>query len=158
MGGDTVVIDIQAQVTDNTASGAASAERNVRGLERIFQKLQGEITKMGKMSKIQITMYAIDKASKGINSVLSLGKSVAGKAWGVTLKVWDFATAPIRGVINLLKNPMLQIAGAAGITLGVADTINIYANFQQSMADVRAILGATDREMAVLESRARSMG
>ena len=59
------VIDIVTQVTDQTAPGVNSATQNVSKLEKVFQKVQGEINKLSKMGKIEIAMYAVDKASKG---------------------------------------------------------------------------------------------
>jgi len=120
---DTVVIDIIAQVTDKTASGAASAEKHVSKLEKTMQKLQGEITKLGKMNKVEITMYAIDKASKVMNSVSSLGMKLAGKVFKITLKAVDLVTAPVRGIMKLLANPIVAVATVAGLTVGISTPI-----------------------------------
>ena len=153
------VIDIVAQVTDQTAAGARSATENVGRLERTMQRVQGEIDRMSRMSRLELTMYAVDNASRVMNNVIGLGHNIAGKVWRGTLKVLDFATAPIRGVIDLLRNPVLQMAGIAGISLGTAEMVNTGMGFEQSMANIRAVasmaqddvshLGRAFRDMAV---------
>ena len=157
MSESVTVIDIVAQITDQTDSGAKSATENVSKLEKSMRNVQGEINKMQKMSKLELTMYAVDKASKGINSVMGLGKNIAGKVWNVTLKAIDLVTAPIRGIINLLKNPVIAAAGIAGISLGVGDTINTFANFEQGMANIKAITGAADSEISKIEQGIRQI-
>jgi wobble nucleotide-excising tRNase len=151
------VLEVTVQVTDQTADGARSATENVSKLEKAMLNMQKEIDKINKMSALEITMYAIDKASKVIDGVFKTGMNIAGKVWNVTLKAVDLITAPVRGVINLLKNPVFQMAGIAGISLGTADTINTYATFEQSMANVRAIMGASDRDMEKIERGVRQI-
>ena len=154
---DTVVIDITAQITDRTAAGATSAIHNVSRLEQTMQRVQGEINKMSQMSRMELTMYAVDNASRVINNVMGLGRNIAGKVWRGTLKVLDFATAPIRGVINLLRNPVLQMAGIAGISIGTADMINTGANLEQSMANIRAISNMAQSEVNDIQRSFRDM-
>jgi TP901 family phage tail tape measure protein len=86
-----------------------------------------------------------------------MGHSIAGKVWRVTLKAVDFVTAPVRGVINLLRSPVFQAAGVIGVGLGTADMVRTYAGFQQSMADIRAISNMTRSEMDLLGDSFRGM-
>ena len=111
------VIDIVAQVSDQTASGAASAIDNVTKLEKAMQRVQAEINKMRKMSKLELTMYAIDKASRGIDAVMRKGKQFAGKVWSATVGIIDKVTAPIRGMISRIGD-LIGIAGIASTVLG----------------------------------------
>jgi len=151
------VIDITTQVTDNTAAGAAAAIRNVSKLEQTMSRVQQSIQRMQGMSNIEIAMTVADHASRGIDSVLQKGRSIAGKVWRVTMKAADFVTAPVRGVMNLLRNPIFQAAGIIGVGLGAADTIRTYGNFQQSLTDIRAISGMTRREVDMLGDSFRGM-
>jgi TP901 family phage tail tape measure protein len=155
---DTTVIDIVAQVTDETGAGAASATATVSKLEKAMQKAQAGISKLKKMSKIEITMYAIDKASKVLNGVATVGKKLAGKVWSVTLKAVDLVTAPFRGIMRMIANPIVAMAGIAGIGFGVGDLINTYKDFEQGMANVKAIMRGTDAEMLMLTETAKKLG
>ena len=62
------------------------------------------------------------------------------------MKAVDLATAPIRGVINLLKNPILQVGAVLGISVGLKDTIDTYKDFEAAMSQVKAVSGATGSE------------
>lgn len=155
---NSVVIDIIATVSDQTASGAASATEKVGKMEAAIKKAQSSIDKMQKMSKIELTMYAVDKASNIMNSVWNTGKGLAGKAFSVTLKAVDLVTAPVQGIMNLLKNPILQAAGIAGISFGVADTINTFADFEHQMSAVAATAMASQSELQALTEQARQLG
>lgn len=156
---DTVtVIDIVAQVTDETASGARSAEANVSKLERSMMNLQKQIMGMKGKSKLEVAATLKDMASKGIRNVANAGKKIAGKVWTVTLKAVDLATAPFRKVLGLIANPIAGAAAFAGVSLGVADTINTFKDFEQGMANVRAISGATGEEFDELTATAKRLG
>lgn len=156
---DTVtVIDIVAQVTDETASGARSAEANVSKLERSMMNLQKQIMSMKGKSKLEVAATLKDMASKGIQNVANAGKKIAGKVWTVTLKAVDLVTAPFKKVLGLIANPIAGAAAFAGVSLGVADTINTFKDFEQGMANVKAISGATGEEFEELSATAKRLG
>lgn len=154
----TTVIDIVAQVTDETAQGAGSAQKNVSKLEAAMQKLAKQMTGMKGQSKLEIKATLKDMASKGLQSVVSAGKKIAGKVWTVTLKAVDLVSAPFKKVWGLISNPITQMAAFAGVSLGVADTINTFKDFEQGMANVKAISGATGEEFEALTAQAKKLG
>ena len=152
------VIDIYTQVTDQTEPGATSATKTVSKLEKAMQKMQSEITKLRKMSKIEVVMYAMDKASHGIDALFRKGRSIAGKVWTVTLKAVDLVTAPFRGIMRLLANPIVAAAGVAGIGFGATDLINTYKGFEKQMSAVGATAMASPEEQAKLTDQAKKLG
>ena len=154
----TTVIDIVAQVTDETAQGAGSAQKNVSKLEQSMQKLAKQIAGMKGQSKLEMKATLKDMASKGLQSVASAGKKIAGKVWTVTLKAVDLVSAPFKKVWGLISNPITQMAAFAGVSLGVADTINTFKDFEQGMANVKAISGATGEEFDALTAQAKKLG
>lgn len=158
MGGNTTVIDIVAQVTDETASGSSSAQKNVSKLEKSMQALQQRIAGMKGKSKLEIAASLKDMASAGLAKIAAKGKSLAGKAWTVTMKLKDLVTAPFRGIAKMLANPIVQIATIAGVSLGAKDTIDTYKSFQQGMANVKAISNATEEDFNNLTACAKEMG
>ena len=153
----TTVIDIVAQVTDETAQGAGSAQKNVSKLEQSMQKLAKQIAGMKGQSKLEMKATLKDMASKGLQSVASAGKKIAGKVWTVTLKAVDLVSAPFKKVWGLISNPITQMAAFAGVSLGVADTINTFKDFEQGMANVKAISGATGEEFDALTAQAKKL-
>lgn len=158
MDGSTTVIEIVAQVTDETASGAHSAEANVSKLEKSMMKLQRQIQSMKGKSKLEVMTTLKDMASKGIQGVWNSGKKIAGKVFTVTLKAVDLVTAPFKKVLGLIANPVVSAAAFAGISFGLADTISTFKDFEQEMANVKAISGATGEEFEALKSTAKQLG
>ena len=158
MNDSVTVIEIVAQVTDETSSGARSAEANVSKLERSMMNLQKQIMGMKGKSKLEVKATLKDMASKGIQSVANAGKKIAGKVWTVTLKAVDLVTAPFKKIVSLIANPMTQMAAFAGVSFGVADTINTFKDFEQGMANVKAISGATGEEFDELTATAKKLG
>ncbi len=158
MGGNTTVIDIVAQVTDETASGSSSAQKNLSKLEKTMQSLQQRIANMKGKSKLEIAANLKDMASAGLAKIASKGKKLTGKAWTVTMKLKDLVTTPFRGIAKMLANPIVQIATIAGVGLGVKDTIDTFKSFQQGMANVKAISNATEEDFNRLTDCAKEMG
>ena len=158
MGENKTVIDIVAQVTDQTASGARTAQSNVSKLEKSMQSLQQRITNMQGKSKLEITASLKDMASAGLTKISNAGKKIVGKAWTVTMKLKDLVTAPFRGIIKAISNPVVQIAATVGLSFGIKDTIDTFKSFQQGMANVQAIVNATDEDMSQLTICAKELG
>gem|GEM_PF-4484798 len=177
-----VVIDVEAQFVDNVTQRVMQAEKAIARLEKQVQrlgrskasptiapqtteaetalvKLEQRALALGR-TKTALTLQAVDRASQVLNKVWTTEKNIVGKVWKVTVSVLDKATAPIRGVLNLLKNPLLSF----GITLGVgggggvADTVKTYASFESKMSEVKAISGASAVDMQKLNAKAAEMG
>ena len=92
------VIDIVTQVTDDTASGAKSAEKNVSKLEKSIMKLGKQIQGIKGKSKLEVMATLKDKASKGIQGVAAAGKKIAGTKLEVAATLKDKASKGIQGV------------------------------------------------------------
>lgn len=155
---DTTVIDVIVQVSDETGSGARSAEANVSKLERSIMGLQKQIIGMKGKSKLEVVASLKDMASKGIQNVASAGKDIAGKVWTVTMKAKDLVTAPFKKVLGLISSPVTQVAAFAGISIGVADTLNTFKDFEAAMSQVQAVSGATGSDLEKLTAKAKEMG
>lgn len=155
---DTTVIDVVVQVSDETGSGAKSAEANVSKLERSIMNLQKQIIGMKGKSKLEMVASLKDMASKGIQNVASAGKNIAGKTWTVTMKAKDLVTAPFKKVLGLISSPVTQAAAFAGISIGVADTLNTFKDFEAAMSQVQAVSGASGKDLEKLTEKAKEMG
>ena len=140
-----------------TASKSMEQVGNTSGFEKSYQKTMKRMADWGKQ-KYQSVMEVKDAVSPVISKITSTVKGFAGKAWTTTLRVADMATAPIRGVLNLLKNPILQAGAVLGVSVGVADTVDTYKNFESAMSQVKAISGTTETEFSQLTEKAKEMG
>ncbi len=154
------VIDIVAQVTDETISGTKSAEKNLSKLEKSILSLGKQLQGMKGKTKLEVNATLKDTASKGIQGVAAAGKKLSGKVWTVTLKALDLVTAPFKKVLGLISNPMTQMAAFAGISFGLADTVKTGMGFESAMASAAATSGIdkTSKDYEKMEKAARQAG
>lgn len=120
-------------------------------------KTQMSLAKWAK-EKYQIYLEAKENISPVLDTIGGGVKSLAGKTWSFTLKALDFATTPVRTLLNLLKNPLLQAGAFFGVSLGLTDTINTQKDFEAAMSQVKATSGADADEMERLTKKAEEMG
>ena len=142
---------------DKANSSTKKAGETVSKFDKSAQKTQKSLASWAK-EKYEVLLEAKDKISPVLQTIGSGLKNFGSKAWNVTLKAVDYATAPIRGVINLLKNPILQAGAVLGVSVGLADTINTYKDFEAAMSQVQAISGSTQSDLTRLTAKAKEMG
>lgn len=175
---DPIRIDVEIETVDNTDpelskvtqnlnkmtdaadkanSSTKKAGETVSKFDKTAEKTQKSLSSWAK-EKYEILLEAKDKISPVLTTIGSGIKSFASKSWSVTLKAVDYATAPIRGIINLLKNPILQAGAVLGVSVGLADTINTYKDFEAAMSQVQAISGSSQTQLTQLTAKAKEMG
>ena len=149
---DTIVIDIAARLKDQTSAGVSKVKDNVDKLGNSIKKMKQQ------MSKMDMNFDIKDKATKTIEKISKTAMSLGKKTWNVSVKVLDKATAPLKGILNMLKNPILQAGTVLGISLGGANTFQTYQNFEKSVSNVKGLSGASAEDMKELTEKAREMG
>lgn len=142
---------------DKANSSTKKAGETVSKFDKSAQKTQKSLASWAK-EKYEVLLEAKDKITPVLQTIGSGLKNFGSRAWNVTLKAADYATAPIRGVINLLKNPILQAGAVLGVSVGLADTINTYKDFEAAMSQVQAISGSTQSDLTRLTAKAKEMG
>lgn len=142
---------------DKANSSTKKAGETVSKFDKSAQKTQKSLASWAK-EKYEVLLEAKDKITPVLQTIGSGLKNFGSRAWNVTLKAVDYATAPIRGVINLLKNPILQAGAVLGVSVELADTINTYKDFEAAMSQVQAISGSTQSDLTRLTAKAKEMG
>lgn len=155
--GETFRIEIPISVTDNTDPGITKATKKLSNFDKAMKSTEDKLEKM-KKSKVEVALSAVDKASAVITKVKNSAKSLMGKAWKTTINVIDKATAPIKGILNMLSNPLLQAGAVLGVSIGITDSINTFKDFEAAMSQVQAISGASSNELEQLTAKAKEMG
>lgn len=125
--------------------------------DRSVERTQRTLSKWVK-DKYEVLLEARDRISPMLNTLRSGMKAFAGRTWDVTMKAKDLVTAPVRGILNLLKNPVFQAGAVLGISIGLTDTIHTFQSFEAAMSQVEAISGATAADMGKLTDKAKEMG
>ena len=175
---ETLRIEIPIETIDNTDPELSNVTKNFQKMEKAAEgannsakKAGSTVTQFDKQAqktekslaswakqKYEILLEAKERISPVLSTIGSGLKSFAGKTWSVTMRAVDFITAPVRGIINLLKNPVFQVGAVLGVSIGLKDTIETYKNFEAAMSKVEAVSGATASEMNKLTEKAKEMG
>lgn len=175
---ETIRIEIPIEAIDNTdpelskvvkklvdmkdsADGANNAAKKageaVSKFDRVAEKTQKTLSAWMK-EKYEILLEARDKISPLLSTIGSGLRSLGSRTWSVTMRAVDFVTTPVKGIINLLRNPVFQAGAVLGVSFGLADTISTYKDFEAAMSQVQAISGATGSQLDRLTAKAKEMG
>jgi TP901 family phage tail tape measure protein len=150
-------IEIPIEVQDKTDPGVSQATRKMSQFDQTIEKTKSKMDEFNK-TKFSAVIDAVDKASAVAGRIGTSLKGITGKVWSVTMTVLDKATAPIRGVINLLKNPLIQLGAVIGVSVGLKDTIDTFASFEATMSKVQAVGEMTAKEIESVTEKAKEMG
>lgn len=90
-------------------------------------------------AQYEIYLKVKEKISPVLSKIGKNLKSFVGKTWSITIKAVDFITSPIRNIISLLKNPVLE-AGVLGVQMGTEDLMNEVESLKLSFAERMAPL------------------
>lgn len=157
MAKEAFVIEIPVSVTDNTGPGIDSATRKVSAFEKAEEKMQKRLDRFNR-SRWKMTLEATDRATGVISKIGTNVRGLTGRAWRITMGVIDRATSPLRGIINVLRNPLLQLGATFGITLGFKDVIDTFGSFESIMSKVKALSGPTAEQFEKLNAKAEELG
>lgn len=150
-------IEIPIEVQDKTDPGVSQATKKISQFDKTIEKTKSKMDEFNK-TKFSAVIEAVDKASAVAGRIGTSLKGITGKVWSVTMTVLDKATAPIRGVINLLKNPLIQLGAVIGVSVGLKDTIDTFASFEATMSKVQAVGEMTAKEIETVTEKAKEMG
>ena len=142
---------------DNVEKSSRKAKKGLDDIEKSGKETRRILKELEK-ERIMILMEAKDRLTPLIDRAGTGLKGLTRKSWNITMKVADFATAPIRGIYNLLKNPIVQAGAVLGVSVGVKDTLDTYEEFEAAMSQVKAISGAEGDDFQLLIEKAKEMG
>ncbi|MBO8169351.1 MAG: phage tail tape measure protein [Thermoanaerobacteraceae bacterium] len=124
----------------------AKAMSQLRDLERIRARPQATLRER--------VMWK----AKEIGNIL---QRLTSRTWTLTLSVKDKVTGTMKKVGHMLSTP-LGLLGLGGLTIGpvglIGSAIKTAAEFEQSLANVQSVAGATREELALLRETALSAG
>ena len=114
-----------------------------------------------------------DKATEKITGIKGMLGELSGKAYTATVNVRQHlsgaagvasglagkAGGALSGMAGgMMMNTSMQMAGAAGIGMGIYDTVKTYMDFEAQMKKVQAISGASGADFDALTAKAKEMG
>lgn len=111
-----------------------SSNRTKRGLdetEKSSKRVQKTLRELAK-ERVMILMEARDRFSPVLGKVQGGLRNLTKGAWMVPIKVADYATRPIRGILNLLSSVQGMVFGAAGTFGGLVAPMDISGDYEQT--------------------------
>ncbi len=145
------------KAADDAGKSAQNAGERVSKFDKSAEKTQRSLAQWAK-EKYEILLEAKERITPVLRAIGSGLRGFAGKTWGVTLKAVDLVTSPVRGILNLLKNPVFQVGAVLGVSIGMKDTVDTYKDFEAAMSQVSAVSGATGSDFDKLNAKAKEMG
>lgn len=156
--GATPVIRAAEDAVENFDGSSGDAEIGADdGATPVVRAAQDAVENFDGMSG-DAEIGADDQASPVIDSARDKAESWAGSVFNATIGIIDNVTAPIQSVLRAVSNPVVQGASLLGVSLGVADTVNTFKDFESMMSQVKAISGATGQDFEDLTAKAKEMG
>lgn len=134
---ETLRIEIPIETVDNTDPGVSNATKKFEKMERAAnsanssaKKASDTVSKFDKQAqktekslaswakeKYEVLLEAKERISPVLSTLGNGLRSFAGKTWSVTMRANDLITSPVRGIINLLKNPIFQVGAVLGVSI-----------------------------------------
>lgn len=168
---DTHIIEVDARFNDKVSAGAKKADDALEKLEDQAKKTEAAVKKSGKTkfdpkvstskvdklmqklnrfaskakSGVVVTVKALDKATATLNKVGSIGAKISGKTFTATVKIADYATRPIRGILSALTSVQALIAGVAtgaAVNYGAIKPIQQFDQYKQAQLAFSKQLGS----------------
>lgn len=156
---------------DHTESAMKKAAMSAVALAAKADKAKAELS--GLRGTYAPTLSIKDRASEKITGIKGMLGSLSGKAYTATVNVrqnLSGAAGVASGLAGkaggalssmaggMMMNTSMQMAGAAGIGMGIYDTVKTYMDFEAQMKKVQAISGASGADFEALTAKAKEMG
>lgn len=144
MAAETFRIEIPIDVEDNTDPGVSSAKRKVKSFDDVNRQTQERLDKMNR-TKYRVVLDALDRASSVVGAVRSKVGGIAGKTFSFSMKVIDVATAPLRGILNLVTSIEGAVLGATGAFAAIYQPMNLAGDYEQTVVAFNTLLGSAEK-------------
>lgn len=153
MNDDVVVIDIAAKFTDKTDPGMSGATKKVDKFDDACRKTQERLKKLGNTSA-NPTLNVRDRATEIVSKVTSSIKNLSGKTFSFACKVVDYATKPLRSILNFatsIKGIVTGIfAGMAAKKL-VLDPVTLADSLTSAQIGFETLFKSTDKAQKMMD-------
>lgn len=100
---ETMVINVAARFQDETDPEMSRSKRKIDEYNEKLRKVEEQIDRLGK-EKIKPKADLEDRATSKLEKIMRTSKSLAGKTFRFAVKAVDYATAPLRKVMNMVTS------------------------------------------------------
>ena len=159
-GSEVYRVEIPIIVDDQSEAPLTKARERVSKFEQAAQKTNQRIQRMA-MTDYRLRLSVLDKAMPVVDKVGRTLKTMTTRAWNVTVGVKDKVTGFLGRIGRMLTTPLGMI-GMGGLVLSpmalLSNAIKTASEFEQAMANVQSVTGASREEMDRLREAAAKAG
>ena len=142
--GGTVVIDVQARFKNNLSPGIDNANKKVDAFTASMQRAQTGLDKLGHTNaKLDVT----DNGTSKVEKFLRTTKEFAGKTFTSTIRIIDYATAPLRAIKNTLfsiKGLAATVMGGFAVNQGIMQPVQMADTMENARIGFETLLGSAE--------------
>ncbi|WP_096201890.1 hypothetical protein [Bacillus sp. FJAT-45350] len=136
-------IEIPITVNDQYSDGIGRAQRRVSEFENTATRTERRMQRL-QNSRWQMTISAVDRASRTINSVGNYANRVVSRGYNITVRAVDLATRPIRGIARAATSTLGMLGMAGGVAGGVIIPLKMVADRQNITTAFEVMLGSAE--------------
>jgi TP901 family phage tail tape measure protein len=153
-------IEIPVSVEDRSEPALSNVERKVSSFDKTVSRTRQQLDRMNR-TRWQLALHVADHATRVLTAIGTRVRAMVGRTYRITVRVLDYATRPLRMIGRMVSSTagMLGIGLTVGAAaFGLVGMIQTAAQFEQSMANVRAVTNANVQEFDALNKRAKELG
>lgn len=123
-------------------------------------RTNGESQSKALNDRLDETVDALSRARRGTGEWVESQRKLhaANTAAGKSIQDNTKHVSQFGNMVSSARQQLMQFAAVAGIGLGLNDAANTVINFNQSLADLSAITGATGGDLEFYQEQARKLG
>jgi len=138
-------IEIPIEVNDQSATVLDAARVRVTRFEQAIQRTERQMRRTT-ATRWQLTVYALDRASAVIGGIERRAMSLARTGIRIPLRIWDFATAPLRAIGSMATSTLgllgIGVGGYAAVRGGIMWPVEMADNLTRAKIGFETMLGS----------------
>ncbi len=138
-------IEIPIEVNDQSATVLDAARVRVTRFEQTVQRAERQMRRMA-ATRWQLTLYALDRASAVIGGIERRAMSLARTGIRIPLRIWDFATAPLRAIGSMATSTLgllgIGVGGYAAVRGGIMWPMQLADQLTRAQLGFEGMLGS----------------
>lgn len=136
-------IEIPIETTDRYSEGLRRARRDVSRFEAEASRMQRRMENM-RRQRWELTIRAIDRASRVISSVSSFAQRVTNRSYRIAVRAVDYATRPLRSIASSITSILATAGIVGGVAGGLVLPIKMTIESQNITTAFEVLLGSAE--------------
>lgn len=150
---ETMVIRVVGQFEDETEPGLSRSGKKIDQYEEKLKKTQAQLDKLGR-TKATAKMDVEDRATSKIEKIMRTARGIGGKSYNFTVKAIDYATAPLRKIMNLatsLKGIVMMVGAKLALDKTISEPIGLADSYTGARIGFQTLFKDAERAQKMMD-------